>query len=265
MTDPRSEAMQRFKFRKKPVGVWAVHWFKPGDHPAVHPYSGNPRYADIDWRKGEQCIDTLEGTMFVTPGDWIIEGVEGEFYPCKPAIFEKTYEPVDALLSATAPQLASAPLPDTSDEERVRDLAQRMLSRWNGPSEMLLAFLRLLLPSETPRGERAKEFIREANCILNADMPCHRRQELEAELAALRSTDGSAKVPEGMVLVSAVQGMTGVYEKVGKRLIDFYAGRFALIEPVQHTDNERQVLLVALRCMMDVLAAAPTTSTKEKG
>ena len=39
-------------------------------------------------------IDTLEGTMVAHPGDWIIQGVAGEFYPCKPDIFDATYEPV---------------------------------------------------------------------------------------------------------------------------------------------------------------------------
>lgn len=39
-------------------------------------------------------IDTLEGTMETRQGDWIIKGVKGEFYPCKPDIFEATYEPV---------------------------------------------------------------------------------------------------------------------------------------------------------------------------
>ena len=40
-------------------------------------------------------INTLEGTMYAKVGDWIIRGVKGEFYPCKPDIFEATYEPVD--------------------------------------------------------------------------------------------------------------------------------------------------------------------------
>lgn len=40
-------------------------------------------------------IPTLEGTMRAEPGDWIIRGVEGEFYPCKPGIFAETYEPVE--------------------------------------------------------------------------------------------------------------------------------------------------------------------------
>ena len=40
-------------------------------------------------------IPTLEGVMTVLPGDWIIKGVNGEFYPCKPDIFDKTYEYVD--------------------------------------------------------------------------------------------------------------------------------------------------------------------------
>ena len=42
----------------------------------------------------EMNIETLEGVMHAEPGDWIITGVNGERYPCKPDIFEKTYEPV---------------------------------------------------------------------------------------------------------------------------------------------------------------------------
>ena len=41
------------------------------------------------------AIKTLEGTMIASEGDWIIKGVNGEFYPCKPDIFEKTYESVE--------------------------------------------------------------------------------------------------------------------------------------------------------------------------
>ena len=40
-------------------------------------------------------IPTLEGTMIASPGDYIIRGVQGEFYPCRADIFEQTYEPVD--------------------------------------------------------------------------------------------------------------------------------------------------------------------------
>lgn len=49
----------------------------------------------------DQVIDiyTLEGEMRADMGDWIIKGVEGEFYPCKPGIFAKTYEPVEAAAS----------------------------------------------------------------------------------------------------------------------------------------------------------------------
>lgn len=73
------------KFRKKPVVIEATQWFKMGDHHAVWmgQLSDRPR------------VDTLEGPMFVTPGDWIITGVKGEHYPCKPDIFEATYEPVN--------------------------------------------------------------------------------------------------------------------------------------------------------------------------
>lgn len=72
------------KFRKKPVVIEATQWFKHGDHPHVsrHP---EPNLG---------FVHTLEGIMLVSPGDWIITGVKGEHYPCKPDIFEATYEKV---------------------------------------------------------------------------------------------------------------------------------------------------------------------------
>jgi hypothetical protein len=72
------------KFKKKPVVIEATQWFKMGDHPAV--------WKSLD---GYGAIDTLEGIHTVTPGDWIITGVKGEHYPCKPDIFEMTYDPVE--------------------------------------------------------------------------------------------------------------------------------------------------------------------------
>jgi hypothetical protein len=77
------------RWRKKPVEVEAVQWHKPGDHPAVtcwHSSQGAPEM---------YRIQTLEGPMSVSPGDWIIRGVAGEFYSIKPSIFEATYEPVE--------------------------------------------------------------------------------------------------------------------------------------------------------------------------
>jgi hypothetical protein len=71
------------KFRKKPVVIEAAQWFKMGDHPAFKKGKSN----------GGIYIKTLEGDHIVKPGDWIITGVKGEHYPCKPEIFEMTYEP----------------------------------------------------------------------------------------------------------------------------------------------------------------------------
>lgn len=50
----------------------------------------------VEFMSGETTLRTLEGDMKVSVGDWIIKGVNGEFYPCKPDIFEKTYEPINA-------------------------------------------------------------------------------------------------------------------------------------------------------------------------
>lgn len=79
------------KFKKKPVVIEATQWFKHGDHPLVHLKSDTNRYAD----KGIPWISTLEGGHIVSEGDWIITGVKGECYPCKPDIFELTYEKVE--------------------------------------------------------------------------------------------------------------------------------------------------------------------------
>ena len=112
------------KYRKKPVVIEATRWFKNGDHPqddVMRPFedTGNipaePREGKIVryFRRPEpefagtkicqHCgkilhlhgwIDTLEGGHNVCPGDWIITGIKGEHYPCKPDIFKQLYEPI---------------------------------------------------------------------------------------------------------------------------------------------------------------------------
>ncbi|MFD2248884.1 hypothetical protein FHS82_000993 [Pseudochelatococcus lubricantis] len=80
------------KFRKKPVVIEAVQ-LRPGEEPyelSQAVVNGVVRYTE----DGSVLIKTLEGVMSASPGDWIIRGVNGELYPCKPDIFEKTYEAV---------------------------------------------------------------------------------------------------------------------------------------------------------------------------
>jgi hypothetical protein len=93
-------------FIRKPVVIEASLWLKLGDHDKVVPFrtemqgqigsplrSGSCRYCNLDM--GEHgWIDTLEGGHIVCPGDWIIKGVKGEFYACKPDIFAETYDEV---------------------------------------------------------------------------------------------------------------------------------------------------------------------------
>ena len=96
------------KFRKKPVVIEAVQWFRMGDHSEVrklelsawqksHPEClhetchgcGRP-----DYEESHGHVGTFEGGHIVCPGDWIITGIVGEHYPCKPDVFEQTYEAV---------------------------------------------------------------------------------------------------------------------------------------------------------------------------
>lgn len=84
------------KFRKKPVVIEAMqftvenkdqvrNWVETGTRTLAQGTSENPRLG----------IRTLEGMMEANVGDWIIRGVKGEFYPCKPDIFSETYEPAE--------------------------------------------------------------------------------------------------------------------------------------------------------------------------
>jgi hypothetical protein len=78
------------KYRKKPVVIEAVQY--DGTFPMEF-----LRYDERVFSDGGNgiCIKTLEGVMTARPGDWIIRGMKDELYPCKPDIFEATYEPAE--------------------------------------------------------------------------------------------------------------------------------------------------------------------------
>lgn len=90
------------KYRKKPVVIEALQW--TGNTSEIKEFCGyNCSYTVYDsaWRVGKGIpvekliIHTLEGDMIASRNDYIIKGVNGEIYPCKPEIFEKTYELVE--------------------------------------------------------------------------------------------------------------------------------------------------------------------------
>jgi len=93
------------KYRKKPVVIEAFKY--DGDlngsdgqyyvpEWAVKAYEdGTIYYGELDGHPGELFIKTLEGVHHASVGDYVIRGVNGELYPCKPDIFEKTYELAD--------------------------------------------------------------------------------------------------------------------------------------------------------------------------
>ena len=95
---PTGDKMHKIQwFRKKPVVVEAYQWDGTFNgsveigikFPTMQTASITqiPDKDGWDWR-----IKTLEGEHIVSPGDWVLRGVKGEFYPCKPDIFELTYE-----------------------------------------------------------------------------------------------------------------------------------------------------------------------------
>ena len=102
-------------YRKKPVVIEAMQlageirdwhavyqWIESNTLGSFEPLSvigGHKPYpasgVSVDPRDGRLIISTLEGLHWADPGDWIIRGVAGEFYPCKPEIFAATYEAVE--------------------------------------------------------------------------------------------------------------------------------------------------------------------------
>ena len=90
------------KFRKKPVEIEAVQWTGENlreviDFTGLHPSANKWTWGEYELvvRQSGLKIFTLEGAMKADHGDWIIKGVKGEFYPCKPDIFEQTYDKVE--------------------------------------------------------------------------------------------------------------------------------------------------------------------------
>ncbi len=85
------------KYRKKPVVIEA--WPFDGSWLSAMPAINAPHKSVAHWSAdgvgGYVRIETLEGEMRASAGDWIIMGVKGELYPCKPDIFEATYEKVE--------------------------------------------------------------------------------------------------------------------------------------------------------------------------
>lgn len=87
------------KYRKKPVVIEAVEW--TGNEKEIVSFmrklvGEKPEETKFGFNNNNEIlIETLEGTMKADIGDYIIKGVNGEFYPCKPDIFHKTYEKVE--------------------------------------------------------------------------------------------------------------------------------------------------------------------------
>lgn len=85
------------KYRKKTVVIEAIQWLIENIQD-VEKFFGGQATMETWWLSGPEpvvVIKTLEGEMRANVGDWIIKGVKGEFYPCKPDIFVATYEPVE--------------------------------------------------------------------------------------------------------------------------------------------------------------------------
>jgi len=82
------------KYRKKPVIIEAIQYLGEQNADDVDEFMDGDGYLIGPDRV---VIGTLEGAMYGDMGDWIIRGVKGELYPCKPDIFAATYEPVEEI------------------------------------------------------------------------------------------------------------------------------------------------------------------------
>lgn len=81
------------RYRKKPVEVESIQWTGENIHEIERFAMGSLSIQYLD-EPPTIHINTIEGLLKASVGDYIIKGIKGEFYPCKPDIFEQTYEPV---------------------------------------------------------------------------------------------------------------------------------------------------------------------------
>ncbi len=84
------------RFCKKPVEIDAIQWtgYNEVEVMAFIDAGDDPPAAEYHQLTADFSITTLEGVMLARVGDWLIRGIQGELYPCKPDIFEQTYEAV---------------------------------------------------------------------------------------------------------------------------------------------------------------------------
>jgi hypothetical protein len=86
------------RWRKRPVEVDALQW-RVVNHEQMKAWLGDAYLAvlskHVRGKAAHLSVRTLEGQLAAAPGDWIVKGIQGEFYPMKPDIFEATYEPVE--------------------------------------------------------------------------------------------------------------------------------------------------------------------------
>ena len=116
-----NDKTEALRFTKKPVTIEAIQWTGKNlrevitftdDHPDTRSHHADmawEAYANLVARDGLK-IYTLEGELLANVGDWIIRGVKGEYYPCKPDIFAATYSPEVAPRTQPAPAEGSPQL-----------------------------------------------------------------------------------------------------------------------------------------------------------
>jgi hypothetical protein len=136
------QAISPKRFRKRPVVIEAVQWTGnnlaevlgfTGKHPSWGQwFSSFEEYeARVRDDGGLFKIMTMEGTMSAGPGDWIIRGVQGEHYPCKPEIFDATYEAEALATRADAPRYGH--------DAKALEVAQRIALMWGEDRSQFVA------------------------------------------------------------------------------------------------------------------------------
>jgi hypothetical protein len=195
-----AEQLDVRQYRKKPVVVEAIQFKKTTSVDELPGMSEAPEWLTEAVMQGDYLvvdgvarISTLEGVMTAQPGDWIIRGVKGEIYPCKPDIFAATYEPVITQARVAQVPQATAPQPSVGERADERALfkawwAKRVPAGSDSDHAAIFAFevwqaARAPSPS---REEAPAAMAVEARGLLNAD-----------ELAALRRFDECAQDGEG--------------------------------------------------------------------
>jgi hypothetical protein len=255
------------QYRKKPVVIEAVQW--PGTKfesappqwfiDAMHITPGQPGMV-MRWEY-DILIETLEGQMRAKPGDWIIRGVKGELYPCKPDIFAATYEDAAPMGQELPPHDSTGSIDANKLEAMAKEMPDECFLKGSGVLKLLSAIRHLERELAAAR-EVGKHLF---NAVADQGELAERKQ---ASIDSVEFHDVMDKYDDEMsygsiitarrALIAYIDGRSAGTTPAGYKLVPLVATKDMLHAGMRYFSGRREPATEAWQVYQRMIAAAPT-------